>query len=85
MSVSLGQSVTYVSSTGLQKAAIVIGTPESVEPGHSIPVPESGQVHLLVFSFRGVSPRLSVPSKALAETIEDFTVDGNLVGYFQPA
>lgn len=82
MSVALGQMVTYVSSQGLQKAAMVIGTPESVQEGHSLPVPEDGQAHLLVFTVKGSSARLSVPSKALAETIEDFTVDGNLVGYF---
>lgn len=49
--VQLGQSVIYVGSKGLPKQAFVVGTPESVEEGHSLPTLSEGQLYLTVWEF----------------------------------
>jgi hypothetical protein len=81
----LGRSGVYVSASGLEKAATVVNTVESTEPGHSIEVPNPGYVHLLVFTLKGVSTRLNIPLEETAALIPDHTVDGKLVGYFRAA
>lgn len=59
---TLGQAVTYVSSAGFQKVAIVIGTQDSVVPGGSIPAPDEHERHLLVISVTGKQyTRYNVP------------------------
>lgn len=63
----LGQMVTYVSTKGYEKAAMVVGTPESILPGHDYPVPAEGQRHLLVFALSGISPRLNVPESGTVD------------------
>lgn len=82
----LGQNVTYVSTKGYEKAAIVVGTPESILDGHNYPTLEEGERHLLVFTLNGASPRLNVKSQdaALAAeptTDEDGTVEA--VGFWR--
>lgn len=44
----LGKSVVYTDSQGLEKAALIVGTPESITEGTEIPVPPLGTVHLKV-------------------------------------
>lgn len=59
----LGQVVTYVGSAGTQKAAMVVGTAESVRPGTDVPALEGNEVHLTVFSVTGtVYMRHNVPN-----------------------
>lgn len=58
----LGEMVTYVGSAGYPKAAMVVGTPESVVPGTNIPELADGERHLMVFSVTGVVyTKLTVP------------------------
>lgn len=59
--VKINEFGVYNSTDGKQKSAMVIGTPETVVEGTSIPVLAEGQVHILVFSLKGkVSPRYNV-------------------------
>lgn len=75
--ITLGTAVTYVSTKGYKKLALVTATPETVEPGHDLPELPEGFLHLLVFSPTGSSyPRLSVPSADAAKDIPDYAVDG---------
>lgn len=66
--IKLGQTVTYVSTKGYEKAALVVGTPESVQQGHSgVPQLAEGNLHLLVLSPTGHTySRQSVPNKEIA-------------------
>lgn len=58
----LNTFVVYLSSMGDRKSALVIGTPDSITPGTSVPVPAENERHLLVFSPTGNSyPKHSVP------------------------
>lgn len=69
----LGQAVTYTDTRGRQKAAFVIGTNDSVEPGHDLPVPEEGHAHLAIFSPSGqVYTRHNVPEAE--DAFQAFTV-----------
>lgn len=80
---TLGDTVNYFDTRGRQKMAFITGTPESIDPEGEIPRPQVGYAHLLVFSPSGqVYAKASVPLKALAEGIEDYTIDGVLGGYF---
>lgn len=77
----LGQNVTYISTKGFPKAAMVIGTPESVLDetacgGHSLPELAEDERHLLIFTFKGVSLRVNVRSQDVAlATITDADFD----------
>lgn len=63
--IALGTTGTYTNSDGRRKAALVIGTPESIDPGHRIEVPNPGTVNLLVFSPAGAAyVRAGVATKA---------------------
>lgn len=58
----LNSFVTYLSSKGDRKSALVIGTPDSITPGTSVPVPAENERHLLVFSPTGAAyAKHSVP------------------------
>lgn len=77
--IKLGQTVTYISTKGYEKLALVTGTPESVQPGHDLPELPEGYLHLVVIAPSGkVYPRLSVPSEAVAKDIPDFAAEGEL-------
>lgn len=83
----LGETVTYVSTKGFEKAAIVVGTPDSILPGHSYPELEGGERHLLILTLGGITPRMSVPSQeealaALAESAEEGE-EVTAVGYWK--
>lgn len=66
--VKLGQAVTYFSAKGQQKAAIVIGTHESITEGTSVPQPDEFNLNLLVFSPNGnVYPKANVPPVSEAQ------------------
>lgn len=72
--VQVGQFVQYKGSKGYPKAALVVGTPDSVTEGKDLPVPQEGHLHLLVFSATGaVYLRHSVPSEQVAADIPDYT------------
>lgn len=59
--IRVGQPVTYVSK-GREKAALVLATASSIEPGGPLAVPEEGSAHLVVFAPTGsVYYRGSVP------------------------
>lgn len=89
MSYEVGQSVQYIDTSGRQKAAIIIATHDSIEepdPNDEISVirPGVGFVHLAIFGIVDpfhTQPRPNVPTKEMAESIPDYTVDGKLVGY----
>ncbi len=49
----LGKAVIYTDGNGYQKAALVIGTPDSVQDGTEIERPGDGSVLLKVFSPSG--------------------------------
>lgn len=49
----LGTAVEYRDGNGRRKAAFVVGTPETIDPGTDVEAPESGAVHLVVFSPTG--------------------------------
>lgn len=76
--VPLGASVQYVSTKGKVKLAIVVGTPDTVEEGTSLPVLLPGQLHLAVFTWRAGTflPRLQVPFEGLGAPQEDGTEVG---------
>lgn len=82
----LGKTVEYISTKGDRKVALVLGTSESITPGTSLPVPQEGHLHLLVFSPTGTAyPKHSVPSAEVASQIPDFAVDGdNLRNVWRP-
>lgn len=62
---NLGDPVTYISSKGKSKLAFVIGTPDSIDDGGSIPALDDGYRHLLIISPSGrFQTRHSVPNKA---------------------
>lgn len=89
MHVPVGITGTYTSTEGYQKAAIVVATPESVEPGTSLPQPPEGHVHIAIIGFNDpMHPwlfRPDVPLRATAESIPDYSIEGKLVGFFDPA
>lgn len=69
--IKLGQAVTYIDSKGHEKAAIVIGTPESVVEGTSLSPLEDGQLNLFVIApHRGPYNRLNVPSAESASDLD---------------
>lgn len=76
--VKLGQTVTYVSTKGLQKLALVIGTPESIAQGHfNVPQLDTDRLHLLVISPTGNQyTRYSVPTEALAKQEDAEAIGG---------
>ncbi len=62
MTIKLGTAVTYYSAKGQPKAALVIGTHESIEADTSVPQPEEFNLNLLVFAPNGnVYPKVNVP------------------------
>lgn len=64
---ALSQSAIYLDAKGRRKAAIVVGTHESVADDTSIPRPQSGFAHLIVFTPVGQpSPRVDVPHRDFA-------------------
>ncbi len=71
--ITLGQPVTYIGSKGLPKLALVVGTPETVEPGHSLPTLEEGQLHLVVWEFSEghFVPKMNVRSFETVEKPEE--------------
>lgn len=81
----LGQNVTYVSTKGYEKAALVVGTPESILDGHNYPTLAEGERHLLVFTLGGVSPRLNVRTQdqALATINEETGEEVAPKGYWK--
>lgn len=78
--IALGQSVQYVGTKGLPKAALVVGTPDSVVEGHALPLLSEGQLHLAVWEFSqtGFTPRLNVPFQALIEGNIEFQNDAGV-------
>jgi hypothetical protein len=71
----LGQPVTYTDSRGYQKAAFVVGTSDSVQPGHDLPVPDEGHAHLAIFSPTGaVYARHNIPEAVDAFSTQAYTV-----------
>lgn len=75
---TLLQPVVYIGTKGHKKAALVIGTPESIDEGTQVPVPSEGYLHLLVFSPTGNAyPKFNVPSEEVAKTIPDYHADDN--------
>lgn len=80
--VTLGQPVVYISTKGKQKAAFVVGTPETVEEGTSLPVLLPGQLHLAVFTWGAGTylPRLQVPFEGLGAQTDE---EGNPKGYWK--
>ena len=66
MTVQLGQNVTYISAKGQKKAALVIGTPDTIEEGTSVPQPEEFELNLLV-----ISPTGSVYAKAKVPPVSE--------------
>lgn len=76
--VKLGQAVQYISTKGKVKLALVVGTPETVEEGTSLPVLLPGQLHLAVFTWSAGTflPRLQVPFEGLGAPSEDGTEVG---------
>ena len=90
MDIKPGTSGTYTSSTGHQKAAIVIATHDSIDPEGGILQPSEGHVHIVIYAFTAdpAHPwitRPDVPLREVAESIPDFTIDGQLVGFFEAA
>ena len=62
MTIKLGTAVTYFSAKGQPKAAIVIGTHETIEVDTSVPQPDEFNLNLLVFAPNGnVYPKVNVP------------------------
>ena len=51
--IALGTPVEYRDSNGRRKAALIVGTAESIDEGSSIEVPDEGHAHLAVFSPTG--------------------------------
>lgn len=80
---ALSESVIYVSTNGFEKAALVIGTPESVKPGHSTPTLEGGARHLSIFTLKGASTRQSVPSQDEALAALGEGEEGTPTGYWK--
>ena len=80
--VALGQSVQYISSKGKVKLALVVGTPETVEEGTSLPALLPGQLHLAVFTWSAGTflPRLQVPFDGLGATTNE---EGAPVGFWK--
>jgi len=86
--VTLGQPVQYVGTKGLAKAAFVVGTPDTVEEGHSLPTLSEGQLHIVVWEFsKGhFTPRLNVPFEGqVADNAEFQNGDGTPVGFWRLA
>lgn len=65
---ALNTPVTYISSKGYAKAAVVTGTPDSILADKNVAIPAEGHVHLTVFSVNGkVYTRRNVPTEAVAQ------------------
>lgn len=72
----VGDFVVFISNKGYERPALVIGTPETVQEGHSLPPLEDGALNLLTFTGKGrMSVKFNVPNKHLAEK-PAFQVDG---------
>lgn len=71
----LGQAVTYIDSSGYQKAAFVLGTRDSIQPGHEVEQPDEGHAHLAIFSPSGRRyTRHNVPEAQTSDSTQAFTV-----------
>ena len=85
----LGTTGTYVATNGYKKAAVVVATHDSIEPEGAVIQPPEGHVHIVIFAFSDpLHPwivRPDIPLREVAEAIPDYTVEGKLVGYFEPA
>lgn len=83
--VKLGQSVEYVGTKGKSKLALVVGTPENVEEGTSLPTLSEGQLHLAVFTWAVGTfvPRLNVPFEGAVEGNAEFQEEGQTVGVWR--
>ncbi len=80
--VTIGQAVQYISTKGKVKAALVVGTPDTVEEGTHLPALLPGQLHLAVFTWSVGTfiPRLQVPFEGLGAQTDD---EGNPKGFWK--
>lgn len=76
---------TYVNDVGRQKAAMVLATKDSIEPGGEVMELQEGYVHLIVFGFQSAVQRASVPLRETVVDNNNYYIDGKLVGYFEAA
>lgn len=86
--VKLGQSVVYIGSKGLPKQAFVVGTPESVKDGHSLPALSEGQLYLTVWEFSAghYVPKGPIPFIGQVEDSTEFKNDeGTTINVWQLA
>lgn len=96
MTYKVGQTVQYVDTQGHVKAAIILVTHDSV-PANSfdddgevedtqVIQPSEGFVHIAIFGLTDpfhTQPRPNVPTREMAESIPDYTIEGQLVGFVQ--
>lgn len=87
----VGQSGAYIDSSGLEKAAIVLATHESwnveaIKEAHpelsEAEVPE-GHVLIALLGYSGIQYGRLVALRDTVKDIPDFTIDGQLRGYFE--
>ena len=84
--VSLGQPVVYVSGKGHEKLALVVGTPDSVVPGSSLPELNEGQLYIAVweFGYAHFVPKEPTPHFSQVEGNSELTNDeGVSVNYWK--
>lgn len=82
----VGQPVRYISSSGYVKAGQIIATHESIHPDGGVIQPQQGHAHLVVWGLAtGPIYRPDIPVREVAESIPDYTVEGQLVGFFEVA
>lgn len=81
----LGQPVIYIGTKGVQKAALVVNTPETVKEGTALPALEPGQIHLVTWTHSAAhfTPRYNVPFEGLVADALDFQEDGQTVGVWK--
>lgn len=88
----VGQSGAYIDSTGQEKAAIVLATHDSWDVEKiKLYHPEFGDVeevpedHVLValLGYTGIQYGRILPLRGAVENIPDFSIDGQLRGYFE--
>ena len=70
--------VTYTSTKGHEKPAIVLVDADTYNEGTSLDAPAEGTAHLLVFGLSGASSRFNVPTQANAVANEN----GELRNFF---
>lgn len=78
---TIGTIVSYKDTQGRIKPAMVIGTPSTINPNGSVPVPQPGFFHLKVVGYgQHDVVKFDVPYEAVAQDIPDYTVEGELRG-----